>query len=745
MVDAESPSNMDVEESRALPQTELEELKVCDIVLKRVKDIETLLVAEVAKHWRTSEAKRENFEKVARQVTQAAMVGVLDLKQKCVAQRESRQCFEQVMTSLGCATQVEFVTKMEELVECATIVNAIEEATSWSQETIVEKCTDLSKVIAQKEVELSQLQAKLVEQQREIERLRRAGTAEAREVKLDIPEWARQAAAREQLDGSSVEELLAEDTQSARCNERGHRAKECKYTNREEFGSRAVGVEDQPQRLTKRGCQEKSREDKSTNKPGVGETVKESTETGRDVWFGTIPKGQTPNAVKVEAPVVENKTVVVHSKRKRGRRKRMSVLHSRTITLDNDVSSRIEDDFDVVDPMHFLHVKFACDGQAFPSVNGRPGFPLTQCRCSQNIVVGDLLPMVPQPAYDERVECVLDAARALAVWWGPGSISLKVQRIVDKSYMALTPKAVAFAYAFFRAKCMHVSIMTAMVPLTARLRHNSLSGWPWDTTNIIEYGWNLGRRLEWPEVAPAVQKASEHSRVVVVVPEVLHRLKHCHHGPKTEIFYYQSFKQIRTTNNVIFSDEVGNVVLVLPPREPEDRYSWIQFVGALDLWLRCGAHVWVVNGPRSIEDNSWNRMNQKAREHMVGYLDANPDFLPQLHDLVPAEAGVLKASMACLKVGVVKDPRKRWDAPQALEFYGYLRTQLADTLHLEEMKMPKSMRPTGQPSGRAISNVSGVPAIRDGRISKRHLKRVEKRKQRSLQRAAERELSGMTL
>ncbi|KIH52204.1 hypothetical protein ANCDUO_17697 [Ancylostoma duodenale] len=187
MVDAESPSNMDVEESRALPQTELEELKVCDIVLKRVKDIETLLVAEVAKHWRTSEAKRENFEKVARQVTQAAMVGVLDLKEKCVAQRESRQCFEQVMTSLGCATQVEFVTKMKELVECATIVNAIEEATSWSQETIVEKCTDLSKVIAQKEVELSQLQAKLVEQQREIERLRRAGTAEAREVKLDIP------------------------------------------------------------------------------------------------------------------------------------------------------------------------------------------------------------------------------------------------------------------------------------------------------------------------------------------------------------------------------------------------------------------------------------------------------------------------------------------------------------------------------------------------------------------------------
>ncbi|KAL6733088.1 hypothetical protein Aduo_003772 [Ancylostoma duodenale] len=120
------------------------------------------------------------------------------------------------MASHGCAMQVEFVTKMEELVECAMIVSAIEEATSWSQETIVEHCTDLSNVVAQKEAELSQLQAKLVEQQREIDRLKRAGNAGAREMKLDIPEWARQAAAREQLEGSRVEELLAEDTQSAR-------------------------------------------------------------------------------------------------------------------------------------------------------------------------------------------------------------------------------------------------------------------------------------------------------------------------------------------------------------------------------------------------------------------------------------------------------------------------------------------------------------------------------------------------
>ncbi|KIH59824.1 hypothetical protein ANCDUO_09932 [Ancylostoma duodenale] len=481
---------------------------------------------------------------------------------------------------------------MEELVECATIVSAIEEATSWSQETIVEHCTDLSNVVAQKEAEFSQLQAKLVEQQREIERLKRTGNAEGREMKLDIPgkamkqqKWARQAAASEQLDGSRVEELLAEDTQSARSvlssesdspsleessssegessrsrvrgapGRHDHMNAYLKYIAlpevpcfsgrdrdnswesfleafsmkypRQSWSGRVLKALLKAKLMDKAKAQYEAlpkevrhgsfeglvealsaahRADRQTrrvvalgklrqlrkaetqtvaefcvelerlsakaypemdevalatiraqqlygqlvplkecgggeanvrmhvckrkgntlilgtnalpalsyklvceDKPGVGETVKESTETGRDIWFGTIPISQTPNAVKVEAPVVENKTVLVHSKRKRGRRKRMSVLHSRTITLDNDAAFRNEDDYDVVDPMHFLHVKFACDGQPFPSVSGRPGFPLTQCRCSQNIVVGDLLPMVPQPAYDERVECVLDA------------------------------------------------------------------------------------------------------------------------------------------------------------------------------------------------------------------------------------------------------------------------------------------------------------------------------------------------
>ncbi|RCN24775.1 zinc knuckle [Ancylostoma caninum] len=78
-----------------------------------------------------------------------------------------------------------------------------------------------------------------------------------------------------------------------RCNERGHRAKECKYTNREELGSRAVGVEDQLQRLTKRGCQEKSSEDKSTNMglSPSGSRCTTRVEISSRVWTALLDTG----------------------------------------------------------------------------------------------------------------------------------------------------------------------------------------------------------------------------------------------------------------------------------------------------------------------------------------------------------------------------------------------------------------------------------------------------------------------
>ncbi|KAL6724148.1 hypothetical protein Aduo_019063 [Ancylostoma duodenale] len=239
------------------------------------------------------------------------------------------------------------------------------------------------------------------------------------------------------------------------------------------------------------------------------------------------------------------------------------------------------------------------------------GFPLASCRCSQAIVAGDLMPSLPQPAFDERLECVLDAARVLAIWWGQGSISQKMHLMdMDRSVLALNPKSVGYAYAFFRSRC--ISIMTAMVPKGAKFRHSPIFGWPWDVTRIAEYGWRISQELEWYSAERTV-RSDEHGRVAMIIPEVLTRLKHCLAGLKTTFYTYRSFKDIRTTNNLIFSKEVGNVILILPPREPEDRYCWVQFVAAIDLWLTCGAHVFVVNGPRSGEINNWDRMNEKVR------------------------------------------------------------------------------------------------------------------------------------
>ncbi|VDO45798.1 unnamed protein product [Heligmosomoides polygyrus] len=212
-------------------------------------------------------------------------------------------------------------------------------------------------------------------------------------------------------------------------------------------------------------------------------------------------------------------------------------------------------------------------------------------------------------------------------------------------------------------------------------------------------------------------------------------------GPHTTFFYYRTFFDLKKKHTKLFANEVGRVVLVLPPREPDDPYCWIPFVAALDLWLTCGAHVWIVNGPRSCEDASWDRMNESARHHMLGYLDFHPQFAMQVNDLIPSEPGVLRASMACLRVGVIQDPRKWMTARQALEFFNFLRAQL-DGMNLEPVKLPKGLeeRLTGNPSEKRSAG-PGRPAHMDGRISKRHLKRVEKRRQRSEQRDCEHRMS----
>ncbi|KAK5974308.1 hypothetical protein GCK32_006545, partial [Trichostrongylus colubriformis] len=286
---------------------------------------------------------------------------------------------------------------------------------------------------------------------------------------------------------------------------------------------------------------------------------------------------------------INDEPVKVFSKRKRMRRKESMCGACRVqIVMNENTRFRVEDEYEVSDSMHFLHVQFRCDGQPFPAIEGRAGFQLNSCRCSRSTYVKDLLPDIPPPAVDERVECVLDAARVLSIWWDVGSISLKVQRIMDRSYKVLKPKAVGFAYAFFRHRCLHVAIMAGSVPQGAPFRHTSLFDWICDSTRIIEYGWRIAKQVEWPQVALTEQSGQEHNRIVLVIPEVLHRIKHCLMGPNTIVFYYKSFRDVKATSTALFADDVGNVVYVLPPKEPTDPFSWLQFVNSLNLWLTCG-------------------------------------------------------------------------------------------------------------------------------------------------------------
>ncbi|WKX88031.1 hypothetical protein Q1695_007997 [Nippostrongylus brasiliensis] len=70
---------------------ELTQLKVCDQVLKGVKEMEVRLVAEVAKHWRIGDGKRKSIEEVAGEATQSVMKHVALLKETLVAKGKERE------------------------------------------------------------------------------------------------------------------------------------------------------------------------------------------------------------------------------------------------------------------------------------------------------------------------------------------------------------------------------------------------------------------------------------------------------------------------------------------------------------------------------------------------------------------------------------------------------------------------------------------------------------------------------
>ncbi|KAL6730444.1 hypothetical protein Aduo_001421 [Ancylostoma duodenale] len=74
----------------ATREQEFEELKVCNLLLRRVKELEIAVNAQVAKHWRIGDAKRAEFEEVARSSTEQVEEQVAVCAKRRSVSRESR-------------------------------------------------------------------------------------------------------------------------------------------------------------------------------------------------------------------------------------------------------------------------------------------------------------------------------------------------------------------------------------------------------------------------------------------------------------------------------------------------------------------------------------------------------------------------------------------------------------------------------------------------------------------------------
>ncbi|EYB98415.1 hypothetical protein Y032_0131g1611 [Ancylostoma ceylanicum] len=215
-----------------------------------------------------------------------------------------------------------------------------------------------------------------------------------------------------------------------------------------------------------------------------------------------------------------------------------SVKVARTVKCEeNNVSLhfRSEREFDVNDEMHCLHGRFRCQGQPLPLMEGVPQMDMSQCNCSASITAVELIPDLPQPAQSHRVECVLEGARVIAIWQGLGTLAEKVKWILDPFHRRITPKSVALSYAFFRSRCLHISIMAGAVAANGIMRHAMISGWSCDITQIFELGWHIASRLSWKIAQTTVGK--EHRKILIVVPESLHSLKFAAHGMKDTIVF----------------------------------------------------------------------------------------------------------------------------------------------------------------------------------------------------------------
>ncbi|VDP39960.1 unnamed protein product [Heligmosomoides polygyrus] len=313
----------------------------------------------------------------------------------------------------------------------------------------------------------------------------------------------------------------------------------------------------------------------------------------------------------------------------------VKVQYDLLLKCPNEIPDEPEDnEFNVPDDRHCLHVQFRCRGQPFPAMKGGPGFPLSECRVAGSFSAGDLVTALPPPASALPIECVLDAARVFTTWSSTGTIAAKVDQIMDTSVRKLEPRAVAYAYAVFKNKCAHVINMARAIEPASIMRHGKLSaGWSTPPKRFFEIAWSMSKRLDWDQLRTTSIFENVHNRILLVVPLVLRRISCMKGGSKTRVFYYVDFSCIRTRNDTLFNDDLSSVILVLPPEEPPKVTAWLALMSAIDLWVTCGVRVYIVNGPRTVNIVSWEHAMIKARGHVLSYLNSKPENAELIVDL----------------------------------------------------------------------------------------------------------------
>ncbi|KAK6024067.1 hypothetical protein OSTOST_10129 [Ostertagia ostertagi] len=347
-----------------------------------------------------------------------------------------------------------------------------------------------------------------------------------------------------------------------------------------------------------------------------------------------------------------------------------------------------EHEFDVPDDGHILHAQFRCRGQDFPALKGGPSFTLASCCLSKTLTAGDLITALPHPARAMPIECVLEAARVFTIWTQPGSLALKAQRITNLEDKVIDPRALGFAYALFRSKCAHVSNMARAIEPATIMRHGSLTGgWPTVPRRIFELGWLIARKVDWKDFDSSSMLNRVHNRVLLVVPIVLRRMAWMSGGCRTRVFYYDEFSAIKTKNDSLFTDDLGAVVLVLPPEEPRKVTAWLAAMSAIDLWTACGTTVYLVNGPRTPNVVSWEHVTIKMRSHVLNYVSEHPERAQLVVDVLQQSIGIMDTRAAWAAVGILRNAEEWMSEESTRTFYQFLRLQLEPMLTLEELRL----------------------------------------------------------